>query len=239
MIRFSSKYRSEQEEIMDDFNLQGEELDLLLNDLRNVNTWLGGTSITIDGIKTLIAGRPKNKTITILDIGCGDGAMLRECLRFGEKEGYLFELIGLDANKNIIEEAKNRSVEGEGILYIHANVFSDAIDEIDFDICLCTLFLHHLSDPEIISVMNKLSAKAKAGLVINDLHRNRLAVVLFKIFGRLFLRTNIARHDGLVSIARGFKQKELEGFSRNIQNIESQIKWKWAFRYQWILKKIR
>ena len=78
MIRFSSKYRSEQEEIMDDFNLQGEELDLLLNDLRNVNTWLGGTSITIDGIKTLIADRPKNKTITILDIGCGDGAMLRE-----------------------------------------------------------------------------------------------------------------------------------------------------------------
>lgn len=238
MIQFSSKYRSVEEEIMDDFDLKGEILDLLLSDLRNVNTWLGGTSITISGIKKLLAGIPKNRTISILDIGCGDGAILRECLRVGQKEGYSFRIIGVDANQNIIETAKKRTEESAEIRFIHTNVFSETFNEIDFDIALCTLFLHHLSDSEIKMLLNKIIVKAKVGLVINDLHRNRIAFSLFKIFGRLFLKTKIARHDGLVSIARGFKRQELGAFSQNIPNVESRLKWRWAFRYQWILKKI-
>jgi len=53
----------------------------------------------------------------------------------------------------------------------------------------------------------------------------------------LFLKTDTAKHDGLVSIARGFKKDELEHISKKIPNQKSEIHWKWAFRYQWILKK--
>ena len=41
--------------------------------------------------------------------------------------------------------------------------------------------------------------------------------------------------DGLISILRGFKREELESFS-NILQVKPQIKWKWAFRYQWIIQ---
>ena len=41
--------------------------------------------------------------------------------------------------------------------------------------------------------------------------------------------------DGLTSILRGFKREELESFS-NILQVKPQIKWKWAFRYQWIIQ---
>ena len=42
--------------------------------------------------------------------------------------------------------------------------------------------------------------------------------------------------DGLTSILRGFKRKDLEKFSKTLQVIP-QIKWKWAFRFQWIIQK--
>ena len=59
MIRYSSKYRSNETEIMDDFDLQGVEMKALLTDLKRVNKWLGGNSITLHGIGQLLIDHPK------------------------------------------------------------------------------------------------------------------------------------------------------------------------------------
>lgn len=238
MIQFSTKYRSQQAEIMDDFELQGDEMKILLTDLKRVNKWLGGNRITIDGIIKLLAEHAKKDTITILDIGCGDGAMLRECAYFAEKRGYTFDLIGIDANAHILKEAKKRSKNFKNISFKQLNVFSENLNEISFDIALCTLFVHHLTDTEIKLTLNRLLAKVKVGLVVNDLQRSRIAYWLFSIFSNLFLKTKIARHDGLVSIAKGFRRKEIKLLSKEIKNSRSDISWRWAFRYQWTLKKL-
>ena len=42
------------------------------------------------------------------------------------------------------------------------------------------------------------------------------------------------KQDGLISILRAFKREELEHMSEKL-NLKSQISWKWAFRYQWII----
>lgn len=235
MIAFSSKYRSTQDEIMDDLQLQGSEMKSLLTDLKTVNQLLGGNAITINGINKLLLGLSKDQTYTVLDVGCGDGEMLRRCARFAKSKGYSFELIGVDANEYILEEAKRRSLDFQNISYKKIDVFSDELKDIKFDIALCTLFLHHFSSSEITQILKNLTANAKVGVVVNDLHRSRLAFWLFKLFSALFLKTNIAKHDGLVSVASGFKLKDLQELSEQIKNSESCINWKWAFRYQWIL----
>lgn len=239
MIYFSALKRSTQPEIMDNFTLQGPEMKNLLTDLQRVNKWLGGNAITVQGVKSLLANTNKKQPIRILDIGCGDGEMLRQCACFGVSEGYQLQLIGIDANAFILEEAQQRSKEYENITFLQMDVFSEALSEITFDIGLCTLFLHHFSGSDIEIMLQKLQSKATLGLVVNDLQRNRLAFWLFALFSRIFLKTKIARYDGLVSVASGFRKKELIKLSEAIKNTESTICWKWAFRYQWILKKSR
>ena len=239
MISISSTSRSEQVEIMDDFDLQGDEMKLLLSDLKTVNTLLGGTNITLGGIKQLLKNCYANKTITILDIGCGDGEILRKCADLSKKLGFQFELIGLDANPHILNTAREKSKSHTNIKYQTVDIFSKDATIPEHDIALCTLFIHHFPNDSIVQLLRKLANKSKAGIVINDLERSKVAFWLFKLFSFVFLKTKIAKHDGLVSIARSFRRKELQQLSEKIENTNSKIRWKWAFRYQWILTRAK
>ena len=84
-------------------------------------------------------------------------------------------------------------------------------------------------------MLSSLKKKAKLGIVVNDLHRHPMAYYLFKLVCVTIKNTMIIE-DGLTSILRGFKRDELENFSKKLQ-VTPQIKWKWAFRYQWIIQK--
>ena len=237
MIKFSSKYRSNQEEIMDDMEFRGEEMRELLDDLRRVNKWLGGNNATISGIRELLTNSEENREIRIIDLGCGDGEMLRVCSKALRSSRNNISFLGIDANKHIIEEARKRSEKYPEIEYKVMDVFSPEMESMDYDIALYTLFLHHLKDDEISELLGKCTDNAKIGLVINDLERNRFAFELFKIVSTLFVRSRTAKIDGLISIARGFKKIELKAFSEEIK-AQHRIRWWWAFRYQWIVQKI-
>ena len=63
--------RSLETEMMDDFTLEGEMFRDTLDKLETINRFLGGNNVTINGLKLLLTGQPKNKTITIVDLGCG------------------------------------------------------------------------------------------------------------------------------------------------------------------------
>ncbi|KJJ38069.1 hypothetical protein MB09_10555 [Aequorivita vladivostokensis] len=237
MIYFSNKKRSEQSEIMDSMDFQGKEMERLLNDLKTVNKWLGGNRITVKGMDYLLRNHPKDRKLTILDIGCGDGELLRKCADYGKRNNFHFECIGIDFNSNILEYAKTQSKNYANIEFRKVDVFLEENLIPNCDIAVCTLFLHHFNNKQIEELLMNLVPKVTIGIVINDLHRNRNAFQLFKIVSTFFLKTETARHDGLVSIARGFKKDELNNISIKIPNQKSEINWRWAYRYQWILKK--
>ena len=58
---------------------------------------------------------------------------------------------------------------------------------------------------------------------------------LFKLI-TIPVKNKMIVEDGLTSVLRGFKKRELVELSKKLQ-AKYQLKWKWAFRYQWILKR--
>ncbi|MEM7185496.1 MAG: methyltransferase domain-containing protein [Bacteroidota bacterium] len=236
MISYSSTYRSKQSELLDDFELQGADMIAMLNDLSRVNQWLGGMNTTLSALNDLLGHTAKDTQHALLDIGCGDGEMLRNCAQWGKKHGRNLRLIGVDVNPHILKEAQKTADTTDGMQLLSMNIFDTSAKLPEFDVALCTLFIHHYPEDQIVLLLNRLLSQSKVGIVVNDLHRSRWAFHLFGMFSKLFLRSKIAKHDGLVSIARGFKRKELKHLSEQIEGVH-RIRWRWAFRYQWIIKK--
>ena len=227
--------RSSETEIMDDFTMKGVLFRDTFDKLEIINRLLGGNKVTIKGLKELLKNQSKNKIITIVDLGCGHGDILRDIAKFGRKNNYTFRLIGIDANIAAIDYAKELSCEYSELSFKAIDIFSEDFKKQSYDIVLCTLFLHHFKNNELISFLKMTIERATIGVVVNDLHRHKLAYYLFKLIG-FFVKNKMIREDGLTSILRAFKKKDLENISKQIK-VYFSIQWKWAFRYLWILKK--
>ena len=230
----STKYRSESEEIMDDLDYNGPILHDALDKLAKINQWLGGNIVTVNGLKKALKNHSKSEAITIIDLGCGGGDILREVSLFGKKNGYQFNLIGIDANQHTVDYANTLSEAYDNIEFKAIDIFSEEFKSLNYDLVLTTLFLHHFKNDELVSFLKPVLEKSKLGIVVNDLHRHKLAYYLFKLLCTTITNKTIIE-DGLTSVLRGFKRKELKSISEKLE-ANYHIQWKWAFRFQWILK---
>jgi 2-polyprenyl-3-methyl-5-hydroxy-6-metoxy-1,4-benzoquinol methylase len=233
----NTKYRTDKPEIMDDFNLEGDVLRKALNKIAKINQFLGGNQLTLQGVKKLILKSSQSDEITIVDVGCGNGDMLRKLADYGIENKLNFQLIGVDANRYTIDYARELSSKYSNIKYCCEDIFSDSFKEIRCDIILCTLTLHHFKNKEILDLLTVFNQNSKLGVVVNDLERSAIAYRLFQVLCVVFKLENMSCEDGLTSILRGFKKRELVQLSESLNFSNYKIQWKWAFRYQWIIEK--
>lgn len=231
----STKYRTDKEELMDDFSIGGDLLRDTLDKLENINRWLGGNLMTVRALKKVLKNHPKEQELTIADIGCGHGDILRDVAKFGRKNGYKMKLIGMDANPTAIAYANELSTEFSELSFKTEDIFSEEFKNRKFDVVLATLFLHHFKEEQLVSFLENTLKQTKIAVVVNDLHRHKLAYYLFMLLS-VFIKNNMIIEDGLTSVLRGFKRNDLVRISKKLK-VKSQVSWKWAFRFQWILRR--
>lgn len=227
--------RSNQEELMDDFKEGLKSLRIVFDDINRVNTILGGSSITVNAVANLMKENPQ-ESYTVVDMGCGDGNMLREVAKYCRKRAIKVQLIGIDLNAEALQLAEEASVAYPEVTYQHRNILELQVADLNCDIIINTLTMHHFENKDLLVFLEKFNQLAKIGVVINDLHRSRWAYYLFKLFSLVFIKTKTAQIDGLISISKGFIKSDLIQYSKSLPQVKHHIEWKWAFRYVWIMQ---
>ncbi len=233
MSKFSE--RSYQKELMDDLECSGEELAQTLKELKTINKWLGGNEVTTNGLSKLIKARPQSD-YWISDIGCGGGDMIRVMAKWAAKNQTNVHLEGIDANPNIIELAKIRLKDLKNVTLTVQNIFSPAFLDHKVDICTCTLFTHHFTDSELVSLLKGMKSKSKLGIVINDLHRNPIAYSSIKLLTKLFSKSPMVQNDAPLSVLRAFSKADWIKILSKAEIKDFQLSWHWAFRWQVIIR---
>jgi len=218
-------------EIMDDLNCSGEVVHQTLRELEFINRTLGGNAVTVSGVRQLLKGN-KVKSIHILDLGCGGGDML---ILLKNRVNLKVMGKGIDANPHIVEYARQHNHDS-AILFSAMDVLSEEFRNESCDIAIATLFFHHFSESQLVEIFSHLKKQASLGIVINDLHRHPLAYHSIKLLTRLFSKSSMVKFDAPLSVLRGFSRKELMSIL-NQAGIESySLTWKWAFRWQIVIK---
>ena len=79
----------------------------------------------------------------------------------------------------------------------------------DCDVAMCHLFLHHLTESEIVSLLRSMRSAARVGVVITDLRRTRLGYGLAWLASRLITRSDVVHRDALLSVRAALNEEEL------------------------------
>lgn len=128
---------------------------------------------------------------TVIDIGCGNGALLRRL-----RHQAPVKTIGVDLRPPAPEP---------GIHYVAADATRDLLPPADAAVSLC--MVHHLTEEQLIALIRN-SRRSVRRLILLDLVRRRLPLVLFRLFLAPFVHPLTAR-DGLTSIQRAYTPAEL------------------------------
>jgi 2-polyprenyl-3-methyl-5-hydroxy-6-metoxy-1,4-benzoquinol methylase len=226
--------RSTDVEIMDDLACSGEVVQQTLRELETINYLLGGNYVTLDGISQLMTRA--NRQVTIVDLGCGSGDILKLIRKWSEKKGFDLQLTGVDANPFIVTYAIDHTPATCDIQYKTVDIFSDTFRADKFDIVIGTLFFHHFSQEQLIAFFRQLKSQVKVGIIINDIHRNWFSYYSIKWLTRLFSKSAMVKFDAPLSVLRAFKKRELIEILQEAGLTNYSIKWMWAFRWQVVVR---
>lgn len=231
-IKYRSNHRNTDPEWMDDPNLDQVTLQHAVDDINTVNRLLHGFHFTLKAVKKELQKHP-NKALTIVDAGCGDGEMLRYLEKNLKQENVSF--LGLDFAARSIEKARLKSKGLLRLRFRESDILKIHPADLKCDILISSLTMHHFNDSEIVTFLTKFKEITSKTIIINDLHRHRLAFLFFKYLSPIFIKHEISKHDGLISIASGFKARDFKKYATAIGTNNDRWTWKWSFRFIWII----
>ncbi|NWK98882.1 methyltransferase type 12 [Sphingobium lactosutens] len=191
--------RSRQEEQMDAPDLDPAIYERVLHDLARVNRWTFTAWPTIAFLNRAVGSA---RHFRLLDVGFGDGDVLRAVARWAKRRGIEAELIGVDLNEKSLAAARHATPTDLAIDY-RAGDYLDQPEAFDF--IISSQVTHHMTDAQLMTFLHHMEVHARRGWLICDLHRHGFAHWGFPILARLLRVHRIVREDGQLSIARAFR----------------------------------
>ena len=199
----SLRARAIAEELMDADDLDPEVYATVVGDLAKVNVVTMAARPTLDFLRRGSLGLRRFK---LLDVGFGDGDMLRRIARWAARRGIAAELVGIDLNPRSALAATAHSPADVPIRYITGD-YADLAGE-RWDFVISSLVAHHMTHDQLIAFLRFMERASAKGWLINDLHRHGFAQFGFPILATLARWHPIVRHDGTLSIARSYRPAE-------------------------------
>ncbi len=187
-----------------------EEARPNLADLVRINRRFGGHSVLRRCLRLIPSTESRP---TFLDVGAASG----------DAAGVVQEVFpesivtSLDRNATNIEKAPHPKLLG--------NAFELPFERESFDYVLCSLFLHHFQNNEIVGLLRHFYAIARKGLIVCDLERHVLPYLFLPATKLLFGWNRITVEDGVKSVRAGFRADEFTRLAQaaGITNVQIRV----------------
>jgi 2-polyprenyl-3-methyl-5-hydroxy-6-metoxy-1,4-benzoquinol methylase len=214
--------------MMDGDDVSDADFAACLADLATVNTVTMARPPTLRWLKRATLGLDR---FSLIDVGSGEGDMLRAIARWAQKAGIQADLTGVDMNPRAEPAARRATPEHLGIKYVTGDVF-DHEPHTPPDFVISSICTHHMSDDEVTAFLGWMEGKAQRGWFNNDLHRHWLPFYGFTLLSQVARWHPFVRHDGPVSVARSFRAHEWHQLIERAGIPRDGVRVRWHFPFR-------
>lgn len=220
--------RTLEPEIMDDPQLNTDAHEKALASLSFIN-WLSlSDSIVWRPIRELAS--QLDRPLRVLDVASGAGDVLLRLSKRASRANVELELFGLDFSEKAIAFAEQRIGETSHISFGIGDALRDPLPT-GYDVVMCSLFLHHLTNDEAESFLRSMKQAAGMAVLVNDLRRSTVGYSLAWLVSRTLSRSPVVHTDALLSVRSAFTTGEVKGIAQAAGMPDPTIRNVWPFRF--------
>jgi SAM-dependent methyltransferase len=204
--------RATAHEFMDDPARSDRELRDALRDLGRINRFLGGRAFVLSFLERILPawraqGEASRRPLLLLDVATGGADIPLAVAGWAARRRVPVRIIAVDRHPATVRLAREATAACPAIRVLQADARALPFSDGAFDVCLCTLALHHLAPAEALELLRRLHRLGRIGFLAADLVRGWGGYAGVWLLTRLS-RSPMLRHDGPLSVRRAFSWEE-------------------------------
>ena len=192
-------------------------------DVERSNFLLGGLRAALAELQPAFA--EVSKCATLLDVGTGTADIPAAARGAAARRGVTLRTIGFDISPVLVERHRSRND-----YVVRGNALTLPFADDSVDIVMCSQVLHHFHEEDARQLISEMNRVARARVVISDLRRSYVAVGGLWVASFILNFHSVSRHDGVVSIMRGFLPEELSDLVKSVTGKKEVVHRRRTFR---------
>ena len=195
------------EEHIDDPSLDSATTVRSLEDVARSNALFGGRRAVLAAlgeVLTEVLTQTSVAPLTLLDVGTGVGDIPFHARRLAARRGVALDTYGVELSP-VLAAASRARVGGS----VCADAFALPFADRSIDVVTCSQVAHHFAEPELLQLLGEIDRVARRRVIVADLRRSYVAAAGFWLASWPLRFHAVTRHDGVVSVFRGFVPDEL------------------------------
>ncbi len=194
-------------EILDDPAVPDDIRARSLADVERSNRLFGGLRAVLRALDDALPALPAHASL--LDVGTGAGDVPAAARDRAARRGISLTTLGVDLSPSLVRDGRHRIG-----LALCGDAFHLPFATASIDVVTCSQLLHHFTEEEALMALAELHRVARHRVIISDLRRSRLAAWGYWLASFPLGFHAVTRHDGPVSVMRGFTAEELRRWVR-------------------------
>ena len=200
--------RNFRDELLDLDEAPYEEVQDSLQDVAKVNRYLSGYRVLLQHVEPFLRSHKANHPFRVLDAATGSADQPMALVELARRIGVPIQITAIDINAKMLKLAQEEVAHYPEIQLVQCDILRLPFRDDEFDLAVNSLSLHHFSWDKAVKILRTIYKAGRLGMVVNDLHRSRIAHTTIFILTRIFTRNRLTRYDAPVSVMNAFTPKE-------------------------------
>ena len=175
-----------------------------LRDVSLANRLFGGTNAVLAELGYAFADTKPGDRVLWVDVGSGIGDIPLSARALAASRRIALTSIAVE-----LEPALAKAARANAGVAVCANALALPFADNSVDVVTCSQVLHHFETDAADLVLREMTRVARRRVVVADLRRSWIAMAGLWLGSYLLRFHPVSRHDGLVSIRRGYTAPEL------------------------------